>query len=105
MLSILIRTIEITIFYGHSGGHFVQPSRTILAINVKGHKRNTSVKLLGNQAIGRRCLLKVSLFLALAAILFSQAEPFEQFWQRAIGGTLLCKYFEIGPLAKDEMSF
>ena len=24
---------------------------------------------------------------------------------RAIGGTLLCKYFEIRPLAKDEMSF
>ena len=23
----------------------------------------------------------------------------------AIGGTLLCKYFEIRPLAKDEMSF
>ena len=41
-----------------SGRHFVQPSRTILAILVEG-----------------------------------------------IGGTLLCKYFEIGPLAKDEMSF
>ena len=29
-----------------SGGHFVQPSGIILAILVKGHKRNTSVKLL-----------------------------------------------------------
>ena len=29
-----------------SGGHFVQLSRTFLAILVKGHKRNTSVKLL-----------------------------------------------------------
>ena len=28
-----------------SGGHFVQPSRTILAIFVKGRKRNISVKL------------------------------------------------------------
>ena len=28
-----------------SGGHFVQPSGTILAILVKGHKRNISVKL------------------------------------------------------------
>ena len=26
-------------------------------------------------------------------------------WVRAIGGTLLCKYFEIRPLDKDEMSF
>ena len=29
-----------------SGGHFVQPNGTILAILVKGHKRNISVKLL-----------------------------------------------------------
>ena len=29
-----------------SGGNFFQPSGTILAILVKGHKRNTSVKLL-----------------------------------------------------------
>ena len=28
-----------------SGGHFVQPSKTILAILAKGHKRNISVKL------------------------------------------------------------
>ena len=29
-----------------SGSYFVQPSGTILVILVKGHKRNTSVKLL-----------------------------------------------------------
>ena len=28
-----------------SGGNFVQPSGTVLAILVKGHKRNTSMKL------------------------------------------------------------
>ena len=28
-----------------SAGHFVQPSRTILALLVEGHKRNLSVKL------------------------------------------------------------
>ena len=28
-----------------SGGHFVQPNGTILAILVKGHKRDISVKL------------------------------------------------------------
>ena len=26
-------------------------------------------------------------------------------WKRVIGGTLLCKYFEIRPLVKDKMSF
>ena len=35
-----------------SSGNFVQPCGTILAILVKRHKRNTSVKLLCNQAIG-----------------------------------------------------
>ena len=39
------------LFFAH-GGHFVQPSRTFLAILVKGHKRNTSVKLLLNQDTG-----------------------------------------------------
>ena len=43
--------LKLLVFFGFfsifsSGGHFVQPSRTILAILVKGHKRNTSVKLL-----------------------------------------------------------
>ena len=46
------------------------------------------------------------LFFDLAAILFSQAEPFLEIlvdghWRN----TILCKYFEIGPLAKDEMLF
>ena len=36
-----------------SGGHFVQSSRTILAILAKGHTGNISVKLSGNQANGR----------------------------------------------------
>ena len=30
---------------------------------------------------------------------------FKSFWLRAIGGTLLCKYFEVEPLVKDEMLF
>ena len=34
-----------------SGGHLVQPSEAILAILVKGHMRNISVKLFWNQAI------------------------------------------------------
>ena len=32
-------------FIFSSGGHFVKPKVTILAILVKGHKRNISVKL------------------------------------------------------------
>ena len=35
-----------------SGGHSLQQSGIILAILVKSHKRNTSVKLLWNQAFG-----------------------------------------------------
>ena len=67
---------EFSIF--SSGGHFVQLSRTILAILVEGHPRNISVKLSCNQQIGlgEDVVLLVFLFLALAAILFSRAEPF-----------------------------
>ena len=63
------------------GGHFVQPSRTTLAILVEGHKRTISKKLFQNQATGQGgdVLLKIFLFLALVAILFNGAEPFEQF--------------------------
>ena len=35
-----------------SGGHFVQQSRTIVAILVKGHPRNIPVKLFWNRPIG-----------------------------------------------------
>ena len=82
-----------------SGSHFVQQSRTILAILVEGYQRNISVKLFWKRSIGleddviskehfhnfflksghwslRWCHLKVFLFLALAAILFSGAERF-----------------------------
>ena len=62
-----------------SGGHFVQWSRTILAIFIAGYPRNISVKLIlkSDHWPRRRCRLKVlSFFLALEAILFSVAEPF-----------------------------
>ena len=60
-----------------SGGHFVKPKGTILAILVKGHKRNISVKLFRNPVIGLRgFLFKGFSILALVAILFSGAEPF-----------------------------
>ena len=41
---------EFSIF--SSGGHFVQPRGTTLAILVKGHKRPISVKLFCNWVIG-----------------------------------------------------
>ena len=56
----------------------VQGNRMILAILAKGHKRNISVKLflkLGHWPRSR-CHLKVFLFLALVATLFSQAKGF-----------------------------
>ena len=56
-----------------SGGHFVQWSGTILAILVDGHPRHISVKknLKSSRLTRKRCRLKVFLFLALVAILFS----------------------------------
>ena len=56
-----------------SGGHFVQPSRTILAI-LEEHFCEIILKS-GNWP-RRICDLKIFLFLALAAILFSCTEPF-----------------------------
>ena len=35
-----------------SGGHFIQQSKTILVILVKGYERNISVKLFCNRALG-----------------------------------------------------
>ena len=47
--------------------------------------RNNSVKTFLNlcQCFRRRCRLKYFLSRALAALLFSRAEPFMQFWKKA----------------------
>ena len=69
-----------------SGGHFVRWRGTIVTILVEGHLRNMPVKyaceiiLKSGLWPRRRCHLKVFLFLALVAILFSGAKPFQQFW-------------------------
>ena len=42
---------------------------------------------------------------ALASILFSRAEQFEQFWQRAMSETFLQSLVEIGPVVNEEMLF
>ena len=64
-----------------SGGHFVQQSRTILAIFDKLQQGIIRMKLFWNGPIGlgEDVVLRVFLFLALAAILFSGAEPFWHF--------------------------
>ena len=59
-----------------SGGHFVQWSEMVLAILVEGHPKNISMKFKSGHWSRRICNLKVFLFLALAAILFSGAERF-----------------------------
>ena len=70
-----------------SSGHFVQRSRTILAILVEGYpkKHFCEIILKSGHWPRRRCHLKLFLFffllfLALVAILFSGVKPFEQFW-------------------------
>ena len=64
------------------GGHFVQRSRTILAIMVEGKPSNISMKLFQNLYTGlaEEVIKSLFLFIALAAILFNVAESFEQFW-------------------------
>ena len=51
--------------------------------------------------LNRRWCLKIILFLALAAILFSRAEQFVQFCLRPLWETFLRKYFENGPVVKE----
>ena len=51
----------------------------------------------------RRCCLKDLLFWALAAIPFSGAEPFMQFWKRASWGIFIWSYMKFGPVVQEEM--
>ena len=63
-------------FIFSSGSHFVQRSRTILAICVAGHSRNVFEKLFKKPSfgLGGEWHLKVFLLLALAGSLFKQSE-------------------------------
>ena len=45
------------------------------------------------------------LFIALAAILFNVAKPFEQFWKRVTRETFLHDYFKIRLLVQEKKSF
>ena len=53
----------------------------------------------------RRCRLKDFFFWALAALLFSGAEPFMQFWKRASWGIFMWSYVKFGPVVQEEMLF
>ena len=61
------------------GSHLVQRSGTIWAILVEGHPTLIPVKFCQNRPSGMS-FKGLFLFLALAAILCSGAEPFAQFW-------------------------
>ena len=65
-----------------SGGHLVQRSRTIRAILVDSHLKNIPVKLFQNLTtdLAEEVVKNLFIFIALAAILFNEAESFEQFW-------------------------
>ena len=45
------------------------------------------------------------IFFALASILCSEAEQFEQFWLRTSQGTILSTFIEIRPVVTEEMLF
>ena len=53
----------------------------------------------------RRCLLKDFLSGAMMALLLGRAEPFMQFWKRALLETFMWSYMEFGPVVQKEMSF
>ena len=60
-----------------SCGQFAQWSKTILAIFVEGHSKITSLKYFEIEPFAyKKMSLKSFVFLALVAILCSQAEPF-----------------------------
>ena len=65
-----------------SGSHVVQQSGTVKAILVDSHLRNIPVKLFQNLSndLAEEVFKSLFLFIALAAILFNVAKPFEQFW-------------------------
>ena len=64
------------------GGHLIQQSGTVSAILVDSHLRNIPVKLFQNlsTSLAEEVVKCFFLFIALAAIMFNEAESFEQFW-------------------------
>ena len=62
---------------------------------------NTNMKICGTSGAIHRFFLP----LALAAILSSRLEPFEQFWRYAEWGISLRYYFKFRPVVEEEMSF
>ena len=65
-----------------SGRHVVQQSGTVRAILVDSHLGNIPVLLFQNLSnnLAEEVFKSLFLFIALAAILFNVAKPFEQFW-------------------------
>ena len=63
-----------------SGGHLFSGAKDFSNFGRWSPKKHFCEIILKSVHWSRRCHLKVSLFLALAAILFSGAEKFQQFW-------------------------
>ena len=63
-----------------SGGHLFQRSGMLWAILIDSHLRNIPVNFYQKLSTDLAAEVVKSLFIALAAILFNAAEPFEQFW-------------------------
>ena len=78
-----------------------------MAILVKGDEEHfCEITLKSGHWQWRRCLLKVFFSIFSSGRHFVQPSgAILEFWLRAISGILLCKYFEVRSLAKDEMSF
>ena len=92
----------------NSGGHFVQRSWMAWAILVEDVPRNNPIKFGWNPPSGYTGDVGWSFFFyfyALAAILCSRADRFEQFWNRTSKGTILSILNEIRLIFMEETSF
>ena len=73
----------------------------------RGHYEEQFCQFISNlgQWFRRRCRLKDFLSGALAAVVFSGAEPFTQFWKKTLWGTFIWSYMKFGLVVQEEMSF
>ena len=86
---------------------FCSAERNHLCNFGRGHHEEQFCEFISNLGwwFRRRCRLKYFLSGALAALVFSGAKPFMQFWKKASWGTFMWSYMEFGPEVQEEMSF
>ena len=85
---------------------FCSPEQNHLCNFGRGYQEEWLGEIILNldQWLRRRCLLKIFLIWSSGGPC-SRAEPFMQFWERVLWGTILWNYFEFGLVVHEEMPF